>query len=93
MKKTKTYRFDEIILKACRHLINKDQEIYYSGIDTATGIAKTIDINPKTAQKYLTMAVNLGILLSDKLYESTDHRKCMAYKINPKYMEIMTDID
>lgn len=85
MKKRKGYSLDEILLAVCRYLENKK-------MGAASGIAIKLGINPKTAQKYLTMGVNLGILLSDELYESKDGRKCMAYRINPKYMEIMKEI-
>lgn len=85
MKRKKTYKADEIILKSCKYLIKKR-------IDTASNIAKNININPKTAQKYLGMGVNLGILIADELYESKDGRHCIAYWINPNYLEIFNKL-
>lgn len=86
MKRRKTYSADDILLRTCRHLSNK------RGADTASSIAKEIGINPKTAQKYLVMGTNLGILVSDELYKSKDGRCCLAYWIAPKYLEIFKEL-
>ena len=85
MKRRKTYQADDILLKACKHLVNKK-------MDTASNIARIININPKTAQKYLVMGTNLGILISDELYESKDGRHCLAYWIAPKYIDIFKEL-
>ena len=76
---------DEIILKSLNHLVKKRT-------DTASNIARNINVNPKTAQKYLTMAVKIGILISDELSVSKDGRHYMAYWINPEYLEIYKEL-
>ena len=86
MKRTRAYKPDVILLNVCEYL--KD----IKRMDTASNIAKQINIAPKTAQKYLIMGVNLGILMSDELYKVGTDGHCMAYWLNPKYLEIFNSI-
>lgn len=88
MKRKSSYAFDEIIIKILHHLYDKK-------IDTPSGIAKSIGINPKTAQKYIKMAANLEILdveditnekgeLSFSFVKISEHYKPIYYK----YIEV-----
>ena len=55
MKRKSNYAFDDIIIKILHHLRDKR-------FDTPTGIARSIGVSPRTAQKYIKMAANLEIL-------------------------------
>jgi len=55
MKRKSNYVFDDIITKILHHLRDKR-------FDTPAGIARSIGVSPRTAQKYIKMAANLEIL-------------------------------
>lgn len=80
-KRTSSYRSDDIILKMCKYL-SKMQV----GRDTPTGIARSIGINPKTAQKYVEMGKNLGIFKTD-IFESNNNM--VVVWINEKYRPVL----
>jgi predicted transcriptional regulator len=57
---------------------------------TPSSIAKCTRINPKTAQKYIGIAHNLGILKCERV--KTGKTKIQVCRINPKYKTILKDV-
>jgi len=82
MKRRKSYEFDDIMKQICNHLLTKK-------MDTPTGIAKKIGINPKTSQKYIAMGINLGLIISDTM----DGNNMLLCQINPDYKEIFITLE
>ena len=81
MKRKSSYAFDDIIIKILHHLHDKR-------IDTPSGIAKSIGINPKTAQKYIKMAANLEILDVEDITNEKGELSFSFVKISDHYKPI-----
>ena len=81
MKRKSNYAFDELIIKILHHLHDKK-------IDTPSGIAKSIGINPKTAQKYIKMAANLEILNAEDVTDAKGSLTFSSIKISEHYKPI-----
>lgn len=81
MKRKSSYAFDDIIIKILGYLHDK-------GIDTPAGIAKSIGINPKTAQKYIKMAANLEILNVEDVTNKEGRLSFSFVKISDCYRQI-----
>jgi len=83
MKRKKSYRFDKIVIEICEYLSGV-------GEDTPASIAKSIEISPRTAQKYINYAINLGLFIKREI--RLGKNKVNLIKINPKYKEIFDKI-
>jgi len=81
MKRKSSYAFDDIIIKMLHHLHDKR-------IDTPSGVAKSIGINPKTAQKYIKMAANLEILDVEDITNKKGKLSFSFVKISDHYRQI-----
>jgi predicted transcriptional regulator len=57
---------------------------------TPSSISKCVNANPKTIQKYVRTAENLGILQCEEITMGKNQIKIC--KINPKYKQIMNDM-
>lgn len=83
IKRQKAYGTDDMIKKICGCLIKEEKQ-------TPSSLARCIDANPKTVQKYVEVANKLGILKCEDIRMGKNQVK--VCRINPKYREILKEL-
>jgi predicted transcriptional regulator len=84
VKKGKSYETDEMIKNICGCLVKNQKQ-------TPSSIAKCVDANPKTVQKYVKIARKLGIIKCEDI--KMGEKNVQVCGINPKYREILKTLE
>jgi len=84
MRRGKPYKTDAIIRDICGCLMKQEKQ-------TPSSIAKCVDANPKTIQKYVKIAKNLGIVECENI--KMGEKNVQFCKINPKYRDILKTLE
>lgn len=78
-----SYQTDKIIKEICACLIERGEPL------TPSSIARCINTSPRTAQRYIEIAKNLGILECDEV--RMGRNKVQLCRISKKYFEIFKE--
>lgn len=84
VRRGKQYKTDAIIKDICGCLVKNKKQ-------TPSSIAKCVDANPKTIQKYVKIAKNLGIVKCEDI--KMGEKNVQVCRINPKYREILKTLE
>lgn len=83
VRRGKPYKTDAIIKDICGCLVKQEKQ-------TPSSIAKCVDANPKTVQKYIKIARNLGMIKCEDI--KMGEKNVQVCRINPKYREILKEL-
>jgi len=79
----KQYKTDAILKDICGCLVKNEKQ-------TPSSIARCVDANPKTVQRYVGIAKNLGMVKCEDI--KMGEKNVQVCRINPKYREILKEL-